>query len=356
MQLTALHCLLARYVGCDRLRSFSLDLVDEAGGSGHPKLKLTHYRLPTRLRRFPISGKCTLMSADRPIRALDHLVLPVADLATARSRLTALGFAVAPDGLHPFGTANCCVYLADGTFLEPLAVADAGVAGEASRSGNVFTARDAEYRLRSGNNGFSAVVVSTADAAADHRMFTSAGLSAGPILEFSRPFVDAAGKRDTASFALAFAAEPGQTNLFFFAAQRVHVPQIDRSGLQQHANRVLGVREILLCAEQPQTHSHVLATVTGVTPRAAEDRSLDVVLGKARLAVRAPAALSEEIGIEAASGANLTAVGIVFSVGALASTASLLRSNGVHAVERAGRVVVPPAPGQGATFIFEAAR
>ena len=57
-------------------------------------------------------------------KPLDHVVLPVADLGVARARLTALGFTVAPDGLHPFGTANCCVYLADGTFLEPLAVGD----------------------------------------------------------------------------------------------------------------------------------------------------------------------------------------------------------------------------------------
>ena len=50
-------------------------------------------------------------------RALDHLVLPTTSLAVARDRLTTLGFTVAPDGVHPFGTVNCCIYLADGTFL-----------------------------------------------------------------------------------------------------------------------------------------------------------------------------------------------------------------------------------------------
>src|SRR5262245_28456968 len=140
------------------------------------------------------------MSAETPIRPLDHLVLPVVDLATARARLTALGFSVAPDGVHPFGTANCCVYLADGTFLEPLAVAAPDGAAAASRSGNVFTARDADYRRSRGDDGFSAIVVGTGNAVTDHRLFTDARLSAGPILDFSRSFVDAAGKRDTASF------------------------------------------------------------------------------------------------------------------------------------------------------------
>ena len=55
---------------------------------------------------------------------LDHLVLPTASLDVARARLTSLGFVVAPTGIHPFGTENCCVFLADGTYLEPLAVGD----------------------------------------------------------------------------------------------------------------------------------------------------------------------------------------------------------------------------------------
>ena len=54
-------------------------------------------------------------------RAIDHLVLPTDSLGVARARLSALGFTVAPDAQHPFGTGNCCVYLQDGTYLEPLA-------------------------------------------------------------------------------------------------------------------------------------------------------------------------------------------------------------------------------------------
>jgi hypothetical protein len=296
------------------------------------------------------------MSAETPIRPLDHLVLPVADLATARTRLTALGFSVAPDGVHPFGTANCCVYLADGTFLEPLAVADTEVATAASHSANVFTARDAEYRSRSGEDGFSAIVVGSCDVATDHRLFAEASVSAGPILEFSRPFVDAAGKRDAASFALAFAAEPDQSDLFFFACQRVHVPHVDRSALQRHPNGVLGINEILLSAEQPQAHSHILAEVTGATPETTDTRSIEVVAAKTRIAVRTPGRLGEEFGIEAGSGASLTAVGIVFGVADLSSVAALLLGNTVRVAQRAGRLIVLPAPGQGATFIFEEAR
>ena len=64
-----------------------------------------------------------MIAAPRSARLLDHLVLPVAELSAARNRLTQLGFTVAADAQHPFGTENACVSLADKTYLEPIAVA-----------------------------------------------------------------------------------------------------------------------------------------------------------------------------------------------------------------------------------------
>ena len=144
--------------------------------------------------------------------SLDHLVLPTHDLATARARLGALGFTVAPQGTHPFGTVNRCVYFADGTFIEPLAVGDAGAAGQAAAAGNAFVERDRAFRARNGEEGFSAVVFGTDDADADHARYKAAHISAGQRLDFSRPFVDASGRRDTVSFRLAFAAASGKSS------------------------------------------------------------------------------------------------------------------------------------------------
>ena len=69
-------------------------------------------------------------------------MLPTASLDVARARLTSLGFIVAPTGIHPFGTENCCVFFADGTYLEPLAIGDEQAAAKAIADGNVFVARD----------------------------------------------------------------------------------------------------------------------------------------------------------------------------------------------------------------------
>ena len=140
-------------------------------------------------------------------RALDHLVLPVGSLAAARARLGSLGFTVAPDALHPFGTENACIFFRDGTYLEPLGVASRETCEAHALAGNVFVARDRAFRFRCGEDGLSAIVLKSADAAADHERFRKAGLSGGEPLEFSRPFKLADGTSAEASFRLAFAAD-----------------------------------------------------------------------------------------------------------------------------------------------------
>ena len=170
---------------------------------------------------------------------IDHLVLPTADLDVARARLTALGFTVAPVGVHPFGTINCCVYLASGAFLELLAIGDKAAAETAIGQGNVFVSRDATYRMLHGQEGFSALVFGTADAAADHRRFQQ--LMASPpatCWNFRGHLSMRAGNSDVAGFKLAFAADRSTADVFFFTCQRLNAPQVDRSALERHPNGV----------------------------------------------------------------------------------------------------------------------
>lgn len=209
-----------------------------------------------------------MTSSPRPI---DHCVLPMADLAVARERLTRLGFTVAPNGLHPFGTQNCCVYFADGTFLEPLAVADPTKTAQAALQGNVFVARDRSYRTRCGEEGFSALVFGTDDADTDHRQFVERGVSAGDPLSFSRPFTDASGKADVASFKLAFAADPGAPDVFFFTCERVNAPAVDRSALQRHRNGVVRIKAVLLATPNPEKFARLLGEAVGTSGSEARD-------------------------------------------------------------------------------------
>jgi hypothetical protein len=278
-------------------------------------------------------------------RPLDHCVLPTADLDVARDRLTRLGFTVAPNGLHPFGTENCCVYFADGTFLEPLAVADQAKSEEAARQGNVFIARDRDWRSRHGEEGFTALVFASTDADDDHARFVRAGVSAGSQLSFSRPFVDASGEQDVASFKLAFAADQRAPDVYFFACERVNAPAVDRSGLQRHANGVRRTSAIRLEGRPPGDFAALLSALTG-------SAGVETASG-----LRFPASngdvLVERSADAARPDAGLLLTGIVFRVTSLADVAALLTEGGVEHTIQQGRIIVPPASGQGAQFFFE---
>lgn len=288
------------------------------------------------------SGTPPHMETPAP-RAIDHLVLPTASLDVARRRLATLGFTVAPDGVHPFGTVNCCVYLGDGSFLEPLALHDGAAAAAAIAAGNVFVARDHVFRAMRGDEGFSAIVLASDDADADHAAFVQEGVSGGDMLRFSREARDAAGNIGTASFRLAFATDADTADAFLFTCQRVNVPVIDRRALERHDNGVTGVRAIIVDAEADAFLRLVgrAAISTGaVTGRG-------VALANAIVRPASP----DDPSPVGENGATISA--IVFAVDGIERTKTALESGGIAYVSDRRRLVVPPAAGQGAVFIFE---
>lgn len=288
-------------------------------------------------------------------RAVDHCVLPVSDLDTARDRLASLGFTVAPDGRHPFGTANCCVYLADGTFLEPLAQSDVGVEREAGRLGNMFAARDIAFRYRQGAEGFSALVFDSEDAAADHMEFVESGFSGGAILEFSRDFTDASGKTDDASFRLAFAGDWRAPDCFFFTCQRVNVPGVDRSALQVHENGVTGIKGVVLSAPDSRDYADFLHVASNADVENESGDTTRIETGNAVLELLDNPAMDLRFGGSSPKDAGLRLRVIRFGVRNPDETESLLREEAVAYEKRGGALIVHPAPGQGAILTFEAA-
>lgn len=291
-------------------------------------------------------------------RTLDHCVLPTGSLATARERLLALGFIVAPDAAHPFGTGNCCVFFQNGSYLEPLSVIDSAAASLAAEEGNVFVARDAAFRAALGDEGFSAVVLGTHDADADHERFVATGASGGQPLEFSRPFRNADGTEAMASFRLAFATPEPAAPCFFFTCQRVNALKVDRAALEAHANGVTGIRRIVMLASAPEPHIAFLQHFSGQSAQRSEN-GVDVRLANADLSAQTPDAFEATYGVvpQAAhiglNGTGLAHVAIVFEVPTLGVLRDLLATSQAGFFERMGRIVVPTAAGQGALFIFE---
>jgi hypothetical protein len=295
------------------------------------------------------------ITAPRTPRPVDHLVLPTAELGVAKVRLERMGFTVAPVGKHPFGTENVCVFLSDGSFLELLAVSQRETCEEEARNGNVFVARDQAYRFRNGDEGFSALVMGTHDATGDHEAFTKAGISAGNVLEFFRPFMNPDGKEDLAGFRLAFAADLRAPDAFFFTCERLNTPKVDRAALQRHKNGAFELREIVLSEVNPTDFQYLLQEVVNQRDVSAHSFGMDVRSATANVAVLTPQGLRSFFGIETSENERgLRLQAFVLAVRDIAAVESLLMTNNISYEKRGSRLIVHKAPGQGAAIAFEA--
>ena len=296
-----------------------------------------------------------MYTAPRTPRPVDHLVLPTADLEIARTRLEQLGFVVAPVGKHPFGTENVCVFLGDDSFLEFLAIGQRETCEIEARNGNVFVARDQAWRFRNGQEGFSALVMRTHDATGDHQAFIEAGISAGAILNFTRPFATPDGKKDMAGFRLAFAADLRAPDAFFFTCERVNTPKVDRTALQTHKNGAGSLREVVLSEVNPTDFQYPLQEIINQRDVNAHSFGMDLRAANANVTVLTPQGLRSFFGIEALEterGLRLQA--FVLAVRDLAAVESLLTNNNIPYEKRGSRLIVHRAPGQGAAIAFEA--
>ncbi|MCB1385422.1 MAG: VOC family protein [Nitratireductor sp.] len=290
----------------------------------------------------------------RKPRNVDHLVLPVTTLELARERLSRLGFTVAPDAVHPFGTENACVFFANGSYLEPLAVHRRETCEAEALKGNVFVARDQAFRFRRGEEGFSALVFGTQDADADHKLFRKLGISAGRQLKFSRPFKTPEGVEKTASFKLAFAADLRAPDSFLFTCERINPPKVDRTALESHENGAAGIAEIAAGEPNPSDFQYLLQEVINQRNVNAHSFGIELAAGNANIAAYGAAGLKAWYGIESGChGRGLRLRAFSVAVRDLTVTEKLLKKNKVASRRIAHRLVVPHAPGQGCVIAFE---
>lgn len=285
-------------------------------------------------------------------RPVDHLVLPVDALVSSRERYRKLGFTVAADAQHPFGTENACVFFIDGTYLEPLAIGEREVAEEAARTGNAFVARDLAFRFRRGE-GLSAVVFGTRQAAADDEAFRAAGVSGGQPLAFSREMKLPDGRSGIGSFRLSFAADFRAPDFFFFTCQRVNPLPADRSTLEVHENGVTGLAEVILTEPNPTDFQYLLQVASGERRVDAGSFGMRIDTPNVPVSVLTPAGLTAFYGLSSEAGERgLRGAAIRFSVADLGVTERLLAARAVPFIRKADRLIVPKAAGQGVAFIF----
>ena len=302
--------------------------------------------MPDRLRNEPV--------IKRPTRRIDHLVLPVVSLDDARARYIALGFTVAAEGLHPFGTENANIYLPDGTFLEPLAVASRETCWTEATRGNPFVRNDQTYRFRVSGEGFSHTVATTEDAEEDYHRFGDLGFGDGPVVSFVRMAERPNGEHEQVGFKLAFAADPRSPDARFFTCETEKAPSLD-GGLTRHPNGAVRLTRIVLSEPNPTDFQYFLQEFLQRRDVAAHSFGMDVEATNATVEVLTPEGLKAHYGLAADPQARgMLHQAYVIGVEDLDATRRWLTDHEVEHTERLGRLLVAPTLGQGTTVGFEA--
>jgi catechol 2,3-dioxygenase-like lactoylglutathione lyase family enzyme len=193
-------------------------------------------------------------------RGIDHLVLPVRDLAIARRFYEALGFTTTPDAVHPWGTGNFLVQL-QGSFLEILGI----VAPEkivAPQPGHFsFGAYNHDFLTR--HEGFSMLAFESGDARADQREFAAKGLETYAPFDFERKARLPDGAEVTVGFSLAFVTDSRLPEAVFFTCQQ-HAPQYFwKPAYQSHRNGAARCGEVMLCTNDPEALAGLFEALQG---------------------------------------------------------------------------------------------
>jgi hypothetical protein len=310
-----------------------------------------------RLRLIEKSGRASSDSESgksMTAKFFDHAVLPVESLEASRDRYQALGFTVAPDARHPFGTENACVFFNDGTYLEPLAIGQREDCEATAIDGNMFTAVDQAYRFRNGENGFSALGFVCDDAAADRQIFKSKGILAGENLNFSRLYKTPEGAEEEGSFELVFTRDLRAPDITLFACQNIKAPKIDKTALKNHANGVTGIKEVILSEFVPSDFQYYLQPVIGNRDTPSHSFGMEISASNVNFNVLTPEGLKVMFGASRQSlERGLRCEGIVLAVEDRAKLEKALAKGGVKPRDMGRYLVVDPAPGQGAFLAFD---
>jgi Glyoxalase-like domain len=228
------------------------------------------------------------------MKGIDHLVLCGNSLAAMRQAYAGLGFTLTPPARHPFGTQNSLVQL-DQVFLELVSLADAAKIPEHAAERFSFAAFNRDFLER--QEGFSMLVLDSADARADVAAYRKRGLKTYEPFDFSRRARLPGGEDVVVGFSLAFVSSPDMPLCGFFCCQQ-HAPEhFWQEGYQRHENGARIVSEVVLVAAEPHRLKSFLEHFSGVAALSGEGLRLRTRRGD--IAVETPKSFEKIYGLAA---------------------------------------------------------
>jgi len=195
------------------------------------------------------------------MRGIDHLVLPVHNLAAAGETFRNLGFSTTPEARHPFGTGNILVQM-QASFLEFVAVVDPGKISAGTPDRFSF-AEHTQAFLKERGEGFSMLVLDSTDAAGDRKAFLDAGLKVYEPFSFERSATQPDGSVGKVAFSLTIVADPETPGTGFFTCHNLYPDTFWKAAYQTHPNTAHNVASITLVSPEPSRHIPFLSAFAG---------------------------------------------------------------------------------------------
>ena len=285
-----------------------------------------------------------------PIKRLDHLAVVNRELAGLEDAYTRMGFQLTPVSRHsgsltpggpvePMGSGNRCAMFKEG-YLELLAVVDPSYNYERI---DIMLAK---------HTGIHIMAFGCDDSPAAQQHLNAAGfnVTAPSLLE---RMVETSQGRQLVKFRnlrLPLDEMP-EGNIIVIKHETPDL--LWESHLLEHANGLVGLKEIILCVADLDEVAARYGRLLGIGPERQGERTVFnlprgrfVVVSEAELPRAVPGASAPALPFPAA---------FTCSVEKLAATAALFTDNGVPHQMHDGRLVVPAEFGRGATVMFEQA-
>lgn len=109
----------------------------------------------------------------------------------------------------------------------------------------------------------------------------------------------------------------------------------------------------MLSEENPTDFQYLFETAFAQRDVTAHSFGMDLKAQNVTISVLTPAGLDAWFGVKPKPGRGLVAQALVFAVHSLAAVEALLHAHNIPFETRHQRILVGPAPGQGAVFAFE---
>ncbi|MBZ0217329.1 MAG: VOC family protein [Fimbriimonadaceae bacterium] len=283
-------------------------------------------------------------------RGIDHLVLAVRDLESARDVYSKLGFTCTPKAQHGWGTANFLVQM-QGNFLEILTVDRPELLADPGE-GEFSFGRFNETYLQSGE-GFAMLVLESRDSGADLEDFRAHGLHTYAPFGFSRQAILPSGEGVTVSFSLAIVGDKTAPDIGFFTCQQ-HAPEYFwKREYQSHANGAQRVGEIVMISENPLQHRAFLEGFSGSDQTEVSDSGTRIETPRGALSVVTPDAARADWGgaLDGQSGSPRLAAYVV-EVDRLDAVRGILSAENIPCDDREDRLIVAPSDALGVAVAF----